>query len=245
MGIPLSDTSRLHDLERLRTQINRMQRSRAEASLLPLDPAFSGLLPDEGLRVGAAYTIDPSPSLLAALLAPPSQKGMWCAVIGMPTIGLEALADFGVDLSRLILIPEPGKRWLTIASALSEVLPLVAVHPQDRLREAEAVRLNARLRDRACTLLVTAPWPQNEAVLRLEGAQWQGLHDGSGLLSQRVVTVTATGRRQAMPQRVQVLLPGPSGTVAPAHPTVTQGAHTPTPLRRKAPLPRTDRRAAG
>ncbi len=216
MGVPAVDASRLQDLQRLRGEITRMQRRRAEESLLPLDPALAGLLPEPGLRVGSAYSIEPSPSLLGALLAPPSQKGTWCAVIGMPTIGLEALAGFGVDLRRLILVPDPGPRWLTVASALSEVTPLVAVRPQTPLREQDAARLSARLRDRGCTLLVTAPWPQSEATLRLEEPEWHGLHDGWGLLEGRTVTVSASSRRQAAPQRVRVLLPGPAGTVAPA-----------------------------
>src|SRR5690606_22320376 len=118
MGTPGTDTVRLHELHRLRSEINRMQRRRAEAPLLPLDPAFESLLPENGLRIGSAYSLDRSPSLLGALLAPPSQKGAWCALVGMPTIGVEALSGFGVELSRVVLVPDPGERWLTVVSAL-------------------------------------------------------------------------------------------------------------------------------
>lgn len=227
MGIPLNDTSRLQDLQRLRSQISRMQRSRAETSLLPADPALSSLFPDAGLRVGVAYSVAPSPSLLAALLSPPSQKGHWCALIGMPTIGLEALAGFGVDLSRLVLVPDPGERWLTITSALSEVVPLVAVRPQVRPKESDAARLNARLRDRSCTLLVAGTWPQSEATLCVEDPEWHGLGQGSGLLTERAVTITATSRRRSSTPRVRVLLPGPDGVLAPVPHT-----RAPIPLRR-------------
>lgn len=239
MGVPLSDTARQQDLQRLRGQISRMQRPRAEAPLLPLDPALSGLLPDDGLRVGAAYTLAPSPSLLAALLAPPSQKGAWCAVVGMPTLGLEALAGFGVALPRLLLVPDPGPRWLTIVSSLSEVVPVVAVHPATRPREGDAARLGARLRGRGCTVLATAPWPQSEATLALEDPAWHGLRAGSGLLSERAVTITATDRRQATPRRVRVLLPGPDGTIAPVP------LAPPVPLRPVHRSRHGERRAAG
>lgn len=209
------DDARLGELLRLRGEISRMQRRRAEAPLLPLDPALAELLPDAGLRVGAAYCVEPSPSLLAALLAPPSQKGSWCAVVGMPTLGVEALAAFGVDLDRVLFVPHPGQRWLTVTSVLSEVVPLVAVRPQGQARDADVARLNARLRDRGCTLLVTAPWAESQATIRLENPEWQGLHKGWGLLEERIVTVAAS-RRGGGTQRVRVRMPGPHGAVAPA-----------------------------
>ncbi|WP_243226065.1 hypothetical protein [Microbacterium sp. CIAB417] len=222
MGIALSAPTALHaestpsraqELHRLRSEISRMQRRRSDVPLLPIDPALEGLLPDDGLRTGAAYSLMPSPSLLGALLSAPSQKGSWCAVIGMPTLGIEAMAGFGVELSRLILVPDPGPRWLTVASALSEVVPLIAVHPRSRVSDADIQRMNARLRDRACTLLVTARWPQSEATLRVEETEWHGLGDGWGLLADRTVTLSSTSRRLETPRRIRVRLPGALGRV--------------------------------
>lgn len=208
-----STASRAQDLHRLRGEISRMQRRRSDVPFLPIDPAFEALLPDSGLRVGSSYSISPSPSLLGALLAAPSQKGSWCAVIGMPTIGVEALAGFGVELERLVLVPDPGPRWLTVATALSEVIPLIAVHPRSRVSDAETSRLNARLRDRGCTLLVTAPWPQSEATIRVEETEWHGLGSGWGLLADRTVTLRASGRRYESSRRVQVRMPTSLGRV--------------------------------
>ncbi|MGW8483391.1 hypothetical protein ACWGJP_09640 [Microbacterium sp. NPDC055903] len=208
----MASPARAQELHRLRSEISRMQRRRSDAPFLPLDPALEGLLPDPGLRTGTAYSIAPSPSLLGALLAAPSQQGSWCAVIGMPTLGVEAMAAFGVDLSRLILIPEPGERWLTVASALSEVVPLIAVHPRSRVSDADVQRLSARLRDRSCTLLVTARWPQSEATIRVEDIEWHGLGEGWGLLADRTVTLRAFSRRQGA-QSIRVRLPGVLGRV--------------------------------
>ncbi|QNA92941.1 hypothetical protein [Microbacterium sp. Se63.02b] len=146
--------SRAGEVLRLRREISRMQRRRSDQTLLPLDPAFSALLPEEGLQTGTSYTVSPSPSLVLALLGAASQKGLWCAVIGMPTLGVEAAAAFGIDLARLILVPDPGERWLAATSALAEVVPLIAVHPATRARDADVSRLSARLRDRGCTLLI-------------------------------------------------------------------------------------------
>lgn len=229
-----SSGSRAHDLLRLRSEISRMQRRRSDVPFLPLDPALEELLPDSGLRVGSSYSISPSPSLLGALLAAPSQKGSWCAVIGMPTIGVEAMAGFGVELERLVLVPDPGPRWLTVATALSEVIPLIAVHPRSRVADADISRLNARLRDRGCTLLVTAPWPQSEATIRVEETEWHGLGSGWGLLADRTVTLRASGRRYESSRRVRVQMPTSLGRVG-------AGA---APLRTVTPLPVTTEWAA-
>lgn len=208
-----SDALRAQEVHRLRSEISRMQRRRSDVPFLPLDPALEGLLPDPGLRVGSSYSLSPSPSLLGALLAAPSQKGSWCAIIGMPTIGVEAMAGFGVELERLVLVPDPGPRWLTVATALSEVIPLIAVHPRSRVPDADIARLNARLRDRGCTLLVTAPWPQSEATIHVEKTEWHGLGSGWGLLAERTATLSASGRRYDSPRRVQVQMPTSLGRV--------------------------------
>ena len=232
-----STPGRAHELHRLRSEISRMQRRRSDVPFLPLDPALDGLLPDSGLRIGSAYSITPSPSLLGALLAAPSQKGSWCAVIGMPTLGIEAMAGFGVELSRLILVPDPGPRWLTVASALSEVVPLIAVHPRSRVGDADIQRLNARLRDRGCTLLVTARWPQSEATIRVEETEWHGLGEGWGLLADRTVTLRASSRRQEAPRRVRVRLPGSLGRVDAAPPALRPVASLPVPTHESTALP--------
>lgn len=214
---PASD-SRAGEVLRLRREISRMQRRRSEHALLPLDPAFAALLPEEGLQTGTSYTVSPSPSLVLALLSAASRKGHWCAVVGMPTLGVEAAAAFGIDLDRLILVPTPGERWLAATSALAEVVPLIVVVPGTRAGDADVSRLSARLRDRGCTLLVTESsgtgrWPQSEGTIRLHDPHWHGLGAGWGLLSDCTVTVTAQTRHSPRPSSVRVQLPGGHGAL--------------------------------
>lgn len=219
MGITLrtvdtGESTRAGDILRLRQEITRMQRRRSDLPLIPVHPALAPLFPEGGLQVGTTYALSSSPGLVAALLAAASRDGSWVATVGMPTLGLEALAGHGVDLSRLILVPAPGDRWLAAASALSEVVPLIAVRPGSRLRDAEASRLSARLRDRGCTLLlVSAPWPQSEGSIRMHDPQWHGLGEGWGLLEGCEVTVTVQTRRSPAPRSVRVRLPGALGAV--------------------------------
>lgn len=207
---------RAGDILRLRREIGRMQRRRSDDTHLPVPAALQDLLPQGGLQTGTVYSISPSPSLLFALMSAVSQRAGWCAAIGMPTLGLEAAAAFGIDLSRLILVPEPGERWLAAVSALAEVVPLIAMSPGSRVTDADAARLAARLRDRGCTLLTTSPWPQGEGLITLHDPHWEGLGEGWGLLSDRTVTVTAQTRATPVPRSVRVRLPDDLGRIGAA-----------------------------
>lgn len=210
------------DVIRLRAQVDRMQARRLDAPVLPVHSALASLLPGGGLRTGSAYSISSSAALLSALFAGPSQAGSWCAAVGMPEFGAEAAERLGVDLSRLVLIPDPGSRWLAVTATIAEVLPVVAVNPPARVTDADAARLAARLRDRGTVLLVRGPWPQAEASIAVAEPEWTGLGDGHGYLSDRRLTVTVTSRRTPVPRRGRMLLPAPDGGL-----TATRALPTP------------------
>lgn len=209
------------EVHRLRAQLERVQGRRMEAAVRPVHPALAELLPSGGLRAGSAYTVAPSTSLLLSLLARPSREGAWCAAVGMPELGAEAAAGLGVALERLVLVPEPGPRWLAVAATLAEVMPVVAVRPGGAVSDAEASRFMARLRDRGASLLVQGVWPQAEAALQIVDSQWDGLGDGYGYLSSRTVTIAVQSRRSPVPRRARLMLPDRDGAltaVAPAAP---------------------------
>ena len=143
------------------------------------------------------------------------------ALFVLPVLGIVTLA-VGVFMqnARLILVPEPGERWLAATSALAEVVPLIAVQPGGRARDADVSRLSARLRDRSCTLLVAeggsqsaVEWPQSEGSIRLHDQHWHGIGEGWGLIEGSTATVTARTRRSPAPSSVRVRLPGSHGAV--------------------------------
>ncbi|MET3467116.1 hypothetical protein ABIC53_000597 [Microbacterium sp. 1262] len=204
------------DVQRLRAQMERMQGRRLDAPVLPTHPALAGLLPGRGLRPGAAYSLGSSSSLLFALLAQPSQTGSWCGVVGMPGFGAEAAEHAGVDLSRVVLIPDPGARWLAVTATIADVLPVVAVRPPERAKDSDIAKLAGRLRDRGTVLLVQGPWPQTEAMLDVTDPRWSGLGDGDGYLSDRELTVTVSSRRFPVPRSARMLLPAPDGAISAA-----------------------------
>src|SRR6478609_4460931 len=214
---------------RLKAQLERVQGRRLDAPVLPTHPAFASLLPGGGLRPGAAYSLGSSASLLLALMARPSQDGSWCAVVGMPELGAEAAESLGVDLARVVFVPDPGPRWLGVTATIAEVAPVVAVRPPTRVADGEVARLAARLRDRGAVLLVQGPWPQAEAVLELDAPDWAGVGRGHGYLASREVTVTASSRRWPRSRRSRLLLPDASGAIAAAPETAPALTAVPNP----------------
>jgi hypothetical protein len=201
------------DVHALRAQLERMQGRRLDAPVLPTHPAFTGLLPGGGLKPGAAYSLSPSASLLLALMARPSQDGTWCGAVGMPELGAEAAERYGLDLDRLVFIPDPGPRWLAVTATIAEVLPVVAVRPPSRVSDKEVARMASRLRDRGTVLLVQGAWPQAEAVIDVADPRWSGLGDGHGYLAGRELTVSVTSRRAPTARRARMLLPAADGSI--------------------------------
>ncbi len=187
------------------------QTGRGRQRVVAVDPELAGLLPDAGLRAGAAYTLDTAGSLLLALLAEPSRAGVWCGLVGLPEVGMEAADQAGVALDRLALVRRPGDRWLAVVAALAEVLGVIAVRPGSAVRPADAARLAARLWDRDATLLVVGEWPRAEATLRVEAPRWSGVEVGHGYLTGREITLTVSSRRLPRPRSTRLLLPGPDG----------------------------------
>lgn len=192
----------------LQGRIRGMQAKRLDSRALPTHPALARLLPGGALRAGSAYTVAGSTALLMSLLAAPSAAGAWCGVVGLPDFGVEAAAGFGIELSRLVLIPTPGDKWLTVTAAVADVLAVVAVRPPARVSAGDAARLSARLRQRGTVLIAVGDWPQAEAALGVTDSSWEGVGAGHGYLAGRSLTVTATAHGDsARPRRARLRLP--------------------------------------
>src|SRR5215203_6033889 len=149
---------------------------------LPVLPALEPLFATGGLRRGSAVAVRGSASLLLALLAGPSRRGAWCAVVGMPGLGLGAAAEAGIALERLALVPDPGRDWTAVAAALLDAMEVVVVAPRGQVPDGEVRRLAARARQRGAVLVPygAVRWPGAELRLSLAAGIWEGLGDGSG-----------------------------------------------------------------
>ncbi|MDD7917821.1 hypothetical protein PH191_08970 [Actinomycetospora callitridis] len=195
---------------------------REGSAVLPVAGPLAGVLPGGGLRRGSAVAVCGSTSLLLALLAEASRAGAWCALVGLPDLGIQAAAEAGLDLSRTALVPRPGPRPAAVVAALVDGVDVVVLDttlPGVRWPAGDRQRLGARVRQRGAVLVpVGAPgmWPGAEVELRAEGGAWAGLGgDGTGRLRSRRVRVRCAARGRPGEQEVPVLLPGPAGECAP------------------------------
>lgn len=136
-----------------------------------LQPLFpGGLMP-------AVYRLDGASSVGLGLLT----HG-WCGVVGLPELSVEAARQWGVELSRLVLVPHPGN-WLETVATLIEGLDVVLAAAPPPLPMTASRRLTARLRSRGSSLVVLGPWPSPAARIDVRTVGWQGLGQGYGCLS--------------------------------------------------------------
>jgi len=221
------------------------RRDRSLPLLAPLAPLF----PAGGLRRGTVVAVDladrahdcPSgeptghgaggaTTLAFALLAAASATGSWCAAVGTADPGILSMAELGIDLGHLAIVPldepgaalsRPGLTWPEVTAALIDGMDAVLVRPPWQARPHVARHLVARARERQTVLIVLSPrawWPEGPDLhLTVTTGVWHGVGAGHGHLRGRRVEVVATGRRIATrPVHVALWLPAPSGVVAEA-----------------------------
>lgn len=188
--------------------------SLAGEQVLPVLPALQGLLPGGVLRRGSTVAVVGSTSLALALAAAPSATGSWCAAVGLPSLGLVAVAELGVTLDRLALVREPGESWPSVVAALLDALDVVVVRPPGPVRSSHVRRLAVRARERGAVLVAACSWEGADVCLGVTGSEWHGLGSGHGHLRSRRLEVTSRGRgAAARPRHAGVWLPpSPPGT---------------------------------
>ncbi|EOD69818.1 hypothetical protein [Amycolatopsis vancoresmycina] len=195
------------------------ERARATGRVLPVVPALAGLLPGAGLRRGSTVAVHGGTSLLLALLASPTDSGSWAAVVGLPSLGLAAAAEYGVDLARVALVPRPGAELPAVVVALLDGVDLVAVQA-DTLQPSVARRLSARARHRGAVLLSVGAWPGADVELSCRREPWSGTAEGYGHLRSRRVLVRAHGRgAAARPLTAELAMPSLDGELTSLVPT--------------------------
>ena len=171
-------------------------------------PSLRALFPERGLRRGSTVVTSGSNSLLLSLLAEASSEGSWCAVVGLPALGLVAAAEAGVELSRFVVVADPAAQWGTVTASLLEAFDIVVVHPPRHWRAADARRLSARARESGAVLIPafaaddsSSVWPHPDMHLRAEAVEWSGLGQGHGRLVRQNVRLVASGRGAASRER--------------------------------------------
>ncbi len=181
---------------------------------LPVLPALRALLPARGLPRGSVVAAGRWSLFCLALAAGASAAGAWCAVVGLPQLGVAAAADTGLNPDRMLLIPEPGPNWPQVVASLLDGCELVLLRPPGRLPAQARRRLEATVRRFGGVLLVAGDWDGAQVRLLVTDQEWTGIGAGHGRLRARRARVVADGRGAAARSRAEWLwLPGPDGSV--------------------------------
>lgn len=193
------------------------ERQPGDEETLPVLPPLRTLLPAGGLVKGQVAAVDEYGVLCLALMAGASAAGAWCAVAGIPELGVVAAAQAGVEPDRLLLVPDLGEDWPRVAGALIDGCEVVLVRPPAQPPAQVRQRLGAVLRRRAGVMLVIGEWDGAPIRLRVARRRWTGLGDGHGRLQACQAEVVAEGRGAAgRPRSHWLQLPAPDGTAAAA-----------------------------
>ena len=100
-------------VEQLRERVAAMEHKPASQPV----PTLAGLADLVPLHAGATYAVDTA-SLALALAAGASRAGEWVGFAGCADFGAEAAADLGIELSRTVVVPDPGEHWLEVTATL-------------------------------------------------------------------------------------------------------------------------------
>jgi hypothetical protein len=141
-----------------------------------------------------------------------TQRDRWVALVGWPELSPVALAEAGVDLERVVVVPDTGGRTAGILAALLDGIEFVVVGPRARLTASERRRLLARARQRATTILSPAPWEGAALTLDVEQTRWSGPEHGSSYLRDVHLSVVRRSRMDGAGARFEVAR---HGTTAP------------------------------
>src|SRR5262249_28977800 len=109
---------------------------------LPGLPALAGLLP-AGLPRGSVIATGAWGLLCLALAAAASGAGAWCAIAGLPALGVAAAAGAGLDPDRLLLVPDPGAGWPQVVATLLDGCDLILLRPPSPPSAAVARKLES------------------------------------------------------------------------------------------------------
>ncbi|MFC7374468.1 hypothetical protein ACFQS2_12295 [Brachybacterium sp. GCM10030267] len=184
-------------------------------TLLPVPAPLAGLFPHAGLSAGGSVAVEgaATTSLLLALAVAAAGEDSWCAVAGMPDLGLRSALDAGLDPERLALAPASGEQRPQVLTALADGVGVLVLGPDLELTPALWRSLLSRVRSADTLVLAARPPGRADITLTSTTRVWHGLGQGSGRLRRRRLAVASTGRGIAGHQEVEVLLPHAGGMV--------------------------------
>lgn len=231
-----SGRDRETEVERLRTLLRdsgttpEVRRGPAQGGAIPMHECLSPLVPGGVLERGTIIALPPRPGsspqlgtgpgyLALGLLAGATAGGAWAAAVGFPDLGIAAAAGLGADLSRFLLLDEPGDRWPEAVALLAKAVDIVLLRLPHRPTGQQVRVLTSKVRtterQRGAVLVVAGDWPEAHLRMRTDRQQWFGLGEGTGHLTGRRAAIVSDGRATRGRNRTADLwLPGADGSMS-------------------------------
>lgn len=195
--------------------------------ILPVAEPLRPVFPLGGLVRGSRLSLrgNGAASMAMQATAAASREGSWIAVVGVGAWGWAAAVQAGWALERSVFVTEPPtSQWGTVVAALVDAVDVVIVDPTHQVTATDARRLAARARERGSVVVDVAlddgrrrfRWPtESDLTLTVESVVWSGLEVGHGVLGERRVRVSASGRRgAARPRRAELVVDAAGGVSA-------------------------------
>ena len=151
----------------------------AGSGSLPVLPALAGLLP-AGLPRGSVIATGAWSLLCLALAAAASGAGAWCAIAGLPALGVAAAAGAGLDPDRLLLVPDPGPSWPQVIATLLDGCDLVLLRPPSPPSATLRRKLESVARRYGGVLVIAGDWDGAHRRLTVISQEWAGIGSGHG-----------------------------------------------------------------
>jgi hypothetical protein len=212
---------------------------------IPVDEPLGSLLPDGGLHRGRVVGCDgpAAASVAGALVAGAARAGSWVLLLGAATIGLEALAELGVPLHRVVAVEADAgpAAWAERLAAAADGFELIlTVPPRGAERVERKVRQRLQARGTVLVAITTAGPATGQTTgpvgrdlsVTTTSPRWVGIGSGHGRLTAREVDVVVTGRRVPRAVHRTLWLPGPDGRVHAVSPVVSPVVPVPDRLER-------------
>ncbi|MGV0362831.1 hypothetical protein ACUY2X_12225 [Corynebacterium minutissimum] len=205
-GVRVAGGSRADQIAALRAQIQRLETPDVAADVQPdvdilaVPEGLSALLPSGGLPRKQATACAACAALVVELVSHVSAAGGHVGIVGWPDLLLAQVAEEG-DVSRVIVVPDPGAEPWAVTGVLCEGLDLVVHKGLGELSPTRARPVLAKVRGgQAALLTVGVRLPGTVTEIDADVVAVRGVGRGSGRIrgvdiEVRVASKSARPRR--------------------------------------------------
>lgn len=132
----------------------------------------------------------------------------WCALVGFENIGFFAAFQKGVNLTKVVSVPDPGQDVAQVAAVLMEAFPIVVLANPRYISFSQVRNLTARIRQNSSIIVVVRQQSEQsykrskdvwygscDYVINSSSSDFFGLGHGDGFIEERQVSLSLGNKR--------------------------------------------------